>query len=435
MAFQNVKTVDLCIGIARTVAVLICVLGTISRANAHPAEWEAGSVPALEMECLLGKPARHVALLACDDGCHPIPWQLDERGRDGDLVFEGGDLAAADDPPLTLDANDEVVFMVADGGRKAAAGELPAAPCRMAIRLRRTGSEDRRIYALGFVSEAPRTSTSYVRYDVASDTLTGDGIALGFRDRIPQHLMLADENGASVNVLDRLKVRAAARFLGLIPVSRDEGDLEAAVVGWHAGPVRIVRRQRQRIRVGWGIKSPRFTIDTYFYRRSAAIPVAFRLNFPPTYFFNAITVETVLDFRDLRGWRVLTPALPSAMAVDSLSPESLRALNQSPAAWFALIGPRVQLVQFLEVSASLDQLEKRLLFRMTQAPHPPEETPGETPGIGYALGGWGSVDRGTHAFAAVTFMLPLDQDLATFVRERAIPTQIDVLPAGEADRF
>lgn len=415
--------------------VLVGVLCSLTSARGDTRPWEAGIIAGVDLPCLLDQPADNIALFGCGERCGPIPWQLDERGPEGDLVFEGGDLASVDDPPRKLDANDEVVFMTADGGRSARREELPPATCAVAVRLRRAGSDDRWIYALAFSGEAPRSATNYVRYDFETDTLWGQGIALGFQDRIPQQLLLLNEGGAGVNLLDRLKVRATAWFLGLIPVTRNEGDLEAALVGWHTGPVRIVRRQRQRIRVGWGIKSPRFSIDTYFYRSSAAIPVAFHLNFPPTYFFSNIRVESILDFRDLRGWRIRTPAQPDAADVTGLSPERLRVLNESPAEWFTLIGPQFQLVQFLEVSASLDPLAKRLLFRTTADPHSPEAVPGEMPGIGYALTGWVAVDRGNHAFAAVTFLLPADQDVAAFARERVIPTQIDVIPAERGEGF
>lgn len=431
MGFQNVKTVDLSMQVTRTLALLIGVLGPLPNAVwARAPAWEVTTVPAASLGCLLGTPEPLIALVACaGTECLPIPWQLEEHGADGDLIFDAGELASTDDPPRTLDANDEIVFMTADAGRAARAAELTAVECRVPLRVHRDGEDDRWIYAVAYASAAPRSTKAYVQYDVESDTLIGDGVTLGFRDRIPQYFAVAaTPDDPAVNLLDRLKVRASARFLGLIPVSRDEGDLDAPVVGWRAGPVRIVRRQRQRIRVGWGIKSPRFTIDTYFSRTSATIPVAFRLNFPPTYFFSDIVVETVLDFRDLRGWRIDAPSLVAAVEIDAVSPPSVQVLNATAADWFALIGPDVQLVQLLEVSASLAPLDRRLAFRTTAAAHAPEAVPGEMPGVGYTLRGWRAVDRGVHAFAAVTYVLPRDQDLAAFLRERAMPAVVDVRP-------
>lgn len=430
MAFLVVKAVDLCRTRWRTLVVAICVIGvTASASCARASAWEATTLPASLLSCLLGIPAQRIALVACADRCQPIPWQLDERGVDGDLIFEGGELASADEPAGVLDANDEIVFMTADAGRVARDGELPLAACRLAIHVRHPTDGDTWVYALAYPTDAPRSPTSYVQYDVERDTLTGHAVVLGFRDRIPQVLAVPMSPGSPpVNLLDRLKVRASARFLGLIPVSRNEDDLDAPAIGWHVGPVRVVRRQTQRIRVGWGIKSPRFRIDTYFYRNWAAIPVAFRLNFPPTYFFGAITVESVLDFRDLRGWGVLAPSLTSPLEMGTLPPPAIDALNHAPGEWFALLGPQVQLVQFLDVSDSLASLERRLVYRESERAHAPEGVVGEMPGIGYALRGWGAVGSGAHGFAATTYVLPLDEDIGRFSSRRRMRAEVDVVP-------
>jgi hypothetical protein len=408
--------------------VLIGVISAAGTSRAVMPDWELSSVPGSSLACLLEIPEQRIGLVACAENCVPIPWQMEEHDGAGELIFDAGDLAGHDDSAGVLDGNDSIVFMIADAGRAARSDELNPASCRLALRVRRDGVEDRWVYALAYPSAAPRSPRSYVHYDVEADTLSGDGIVLGFRDRIPQFLSVPEGDHTSANLLDRLKVRASARFLGLIPVSRDESDLEAPEIGWRAGPVRIVRRQRQRIRVGWGIKSPRFIIDTYFSRQSATMPVAFHLNFPPTYFFSNISVETVLDFRGLPGWQVDAPSLDGPKEIDALSPQDLRLLNQTPAEWFALVGPRVQLVQVLEVSASLTPLDRRLVMRVTATGLPPESVVGEMPGIGYGLRGWGAVDRGVHAFAAVTYMLPRDAALTTFLRSRATPAQIEVFP-------
>jgi hypothetical protein len=429
MGFLIVKTAPRHTRVLRTVAVALGVLGALPTAVCSESRpWEVSTVTASTLGFWLGLPHQRVTLLACDRFCRPIPWQLDERGSNGDLILDGGDLASADDPPGVVDANDEIVFMTDDGGRAAKDGELPAAPCRLPLRIQRAEEADRWLYAMVYPSDAPRSERSYVGYDPLADTLTGDGIVLGFRERIPQLLLLPGAEEPGGNLLDRLKVRASARFLGFIPVQRNEGDLEAAEIGWRVGPVRVIRRQRQRIRVGWGIKSPRFIIDTYFHRSSATMPVVFRLNFPPTYFFGDIAVETVLDFRDLRGWLVQAPAVQPPVEIGSLSGEAVRALNAEAADWFALIGPRAQLVQFLAVSASLAPLDKRLAFRAAPAAREPESVAGEMPGVGYVLRGWGGVDRGVHAFAAVTYVLPREQDLAAFLEQRSVPASIEVFP-------
>src|SRR5262249_42337759 len=151
-----------------------------------------------------------------------------------------------------------------------------------------------------YPDSAPRAQHRYVQYDDQTATVIAANAVLGFGGPTPRYLALDPRPGRTpVNVLDRLKIRASARFLGLIPLSRNEDDFDTPEIPWRAGPVRVIYRQRQRIRLGFGIRSPRFVLDAVVYRDFAELPVRFHLNFPPTYFFGGIVVRALLDFRDL----------------------------------------------------------------------------------------------------------------------------------------
>jgi hypothetical protein len=434
MGFQVVKAVEVSTARNCTAAVFFGVLSVAATAaHAGAPLWDVTSVSGGSLGCARDSAAERLAIYACTGRCAPIPWQLDERDSRGDPIFDGGDLASVDDPPGVVDTNDEIVFMTSDAGRPSRHDELPPADCRLAIHVRRSSGFDGWAYAVVLDDAAPRAAKRYVTYDRDHDMLAGERVTLGFRARLPQYLAVTSPRAAvAVNLLDRFKVRASAWFLGVIPVGRNEDDLDPPAVGWHAGPIRIVRRQTQRIRIGWGIKSPRFIIDTHFYRNWVAMPVAFRLNFPPTFFFSSIAVEAGLDFRDLRGWRVVAPEISPPVQIGAVPTPMVAALNRVPAAWFAVVGPHVQFVQLFAVSASLASLERTLVYRETARPRPPEVHGGELPGIGYVLRGWGGVGSGAHAFTATTYALPSDENLAAFLAERAVPPTVDVAPLPPA---
>jgi hypothetical protein len=397
--------------------------GNAARA-AQPRFWEVARLGAEALACANGTPAEQVALLACRTACDPIPWQLDERDAHGDLVLDRGPQPGQDDPPMVVDANDELLWMVEDSGRRANAGDLSDdARCVVEIRLQdpTAAGADRWVYVVVLPRPAPRAARSYVRYDPERDVIQGARVVLGFGGATPQHLSVG---GAGPNLLDRLKVRVRARFLGLIPVRRDEGDLTTEFVAWKAGPIRVIRRQRQWARIGWGIRSPTFGSDTYFYRDVAELPVRLRLNFPPTYFFRAIEIHAVLDFRDLTGWRLRAAGAATAVTVGATTAPERAHLNALPADWFALGNGEVALVQFLGVSASLATLTRRLSYEETAEPRPPEAVAGEQPGIGYRLSAWERVGSGVHWFASTSYALPAAYDLDAFRRERQAPLAI-----------
>ena len=344
-------------------------------------------------------------------------------------MLDQGPEPTADQPPGVLDDHDLVLFMAADAGERVGPRALPgpAPAAEIGVHDPLTGAT-RWAYLIRFAHSAPRSTVEYVDYDPAHDRVRSRRVGLGFSHGIPDYLAVADDTGElGANLLDRLKVRAQASFLwGLIRISRSEEDLTTQFVGWKRGPIRVIRRQRQRVRIGWGIRSPTFGSSTYFYRDYAELPVSLTLNVPPRYFFGDIDVRAILDFRDLRGWSLLTANLTEPLPLDGRMTAQKEALNKLPAPWFALLSPKVVLVQTMEVSPSLSSLRQRLIYHEAGKPHPPESVPGEEPGVGFELDRWDAVAAGTHQLASTSYALPPALPVRAFMQARSVPLQIRV---------
>jgi hypothetical protein len=388
-----------------------------------------------------GYDLHHLALFACieDTGhhrCDPIPFQADEVDAQEHWVLDQGPQPNADTPPGVLDANDRLLFMATDAGDRARRADLSPgiAAAEIAVHDPLTGNTSW-AYLMAYPGDGPRAARSYVAYDPATDRVRGQRVTLGFRHGVPGYLAI-DGTGNSADsatitpLLDRFKVRATATFLwGLVHFSRNEDDITTEFVAWRQGPIRVIRRQRQWVRIGWGIHSPTFGSYTYFYRDFAELPVGLYLNFPPTYFFGDIVVRAFLDFRDLRGWWLVLPNVPDPIPVDGMMNEKKEALRQLPASWFALRGPQVTLVQMLDVGPSLASVRRRLVYNETAIrSEPPEEVPGEEPAIGYALDRWEHVSAGAHQMASTSYALPSDVDIHQFIAARQSPLQVTVQP-------
>ena len=386
-----------------------------------------------ELTLFDGRQVDHLALLACTHDrrppCEPIPLQIDEVDTQGHWVLDRGPQPNLDEAPGTFDANDRLLFMADDAGEHAQRSDLAlyGRAAEICVHDRLDGTT-RWAYLVATSELAPRSARSYVTYDPATDRVRGQRVTLGFRNGVPGYLAL--DGSAGGQVLDRFKVRATATFLwGLIRFSRSEDDVTTEFVAWREGPIRVIRRQRQWVRIGWGIRSPTFGSYTYFYRDSAELPVGLHLNFPPTYFFSDISVRAFLDFRDLRGWSLLLPDMPDPVAIDGAMSAQKEALNRLPASWFALRGPQVTLVQKLDVGASLASVRRRLVYREAAgASEPPEDVPGEEPAIGYQLDQWEHVGAGVHQLVSTSYALPPDLDVRQFMEARHVPLQVTVQP-------
>jgi len=379
--------------------------------------WRVARLSGETLGCLAGRSEDEVELVACRDTCVPIPWQLDERDGDGEFALPDGPQPNPDDPRGVIDANDELLWMAADAGRRMRAGEVPSdAGCALEVELQGAGATAW-VYAVTVPAPAPRSPLRYVTYDPARDVVSAARVAIGFGAPTPRYLALRDSAGQTgPNLLDRLKVRASARFFGLIPLGRDEDDIEWEFGAWHAGPIRVVRREWQWVRLGWGLRTPIFRTETVVSRDYLELPVRLRLNFPPTYFFRGIEVQAALDFRDLRDWRVHTPQGP--VGVVGTVPQEVRdRITAQDGDWLALEGPAATLVLRLQLGDSFASLRRQLLYREDVDGYAPEGDAGEHPAIGFRLTDWGAVDRGEHWFAAVATALPAGYDLDRFARE------------------
>jgi hypothetical protein len=315
--------------------------------------------------------------------------------------------------------------MAADAGRRMRPDERPVgADCVLEVALAADGATQW-AYLVAFPDTAPRSPIRYVAYDPARDAVDTARVSIGFGAPTPRSLALHDPGDQpGPNRLDRLKVRASARFLGLIPLGRDEDDIQWEFVAWRAGPIRVVRRERQWVRLGWGLRTPIFRTESFVYRDSVELPVRLRLNFPPSYFFGGIEVQAALDFRDLVGWVVHAPRGRLGTVAGAAGGAVERGDLEGD--WLALEGPDLTLVLRLRLGETLASLRRQVLYRENDHGYDPEAAPGEHPAVGFRLTEWGDVDRGHHWFAAAATALPRGYALDEFARQDAAPLAVDV---------
>lgn len=388
-----------------------------------------------QLSDVLGADVDEIAVVACHDrACRPIPFQVDERTPDEEWALPLGPNPVLDNPPEQFDANDLLLWLARDAGDFVEdTRTLP--PYRLAVPVEvrdQRGSPSRWVYLLRCERPAPRSPIRYVDYDPNTDLLRGERVALGFTDDIPDRLIPVDRDGKlGRNLLDRFKVRAGASVLwNLLRFSRSEGDLSTLYKGWHTGPIRVIRRQQQRVRLGWGIRSPLFSVYTFFCPDYAKLPVGLWLNFKPTYFFSDVRIDVRLDFRDLSGWQLTLPGRVP-ITLNERSTPLAREIEGRPDGWFALAGPDMTLAQTIDFSESLHPARRQLRMAFSPKAKPPEATPGERPGIGYRLDHWERVGPGAHALEAVAYAFPPGTDIDRFMEERDAVTAI-VAPAIRA---
>ncbi len=353
--------------------------------------WKTVAVEGRELPASFRVAVHRLGLLRVRGGqAESIPFQVDERDAAGQFALPSGPFASVDEKPFVLDENDLLVFGARDLGEEA---EVPGA-AEIHVRDPVTGAAG---YAYLVVDGSlPAATRDEVGYDAASDTVRARRYVLAFGKHTASAFAFVGPDGKpGPNVLDRLKARVKARILwGWLEFRRTEEDLRSEVLAWKDGPVRVIRRVRLRIGVGFGLPDPEIVAEDFFTADAFEGPVLVRLPFDLRYVFGDLTVRIYLDFQSFDGYRLFA---------DGRAPERVDCgggsvpLDGVPSDWFGMSGPEGTFVQALRVSSELQSV-RRTLYAVADRERDdvPESVRGTCPAVGYTLSHWAGVGRGTH---------------------------------------
>ncbi len=328
-------------------------------------------------------------LWATRDGARvAVPFQIDECAADGSLVVPA---IGAPAPASPFGARSVLLFRAADAFAQARGGDA-----RVAYEIEVEGKDGPRFVYLGVDPALAVAAKDEVDYEPADDVIRADRYTTGFASPQTDYFSLADGKGHERgNLIDRLKARVEAKFLfGLVRFVRDESQVSETVLGAIDGPIRVVRRSRLAIEIGWGIPAPEILSDDYFYADHAEGPVHINLPFSLAYVFGDLDVEIFLDFRDLEDFEVRTRHSPEPLARVG---EGTKLAGTVLTDCFALRRGDVGFLHRLRFGPTLRPLVTELVYRDDPTlEDPPEDVPGARPAIGYRMTGWNAVGRGRH---------------------------------------
>jgi hypothetical protein len=360
----------------------------------------------------LGKtPVARFGVVAFRDGtAAPIPFEIDER-RGRKVVVAGPEVDQPDHRPGEFDYDDGVVFMPCD------AGERPAPAVRDAY-FRQLGAatwrevqvEDtltgRRAYAYVVVAETPPTTPKrYIEYD-SRDVVRTAHYRIDMDDALPARFFLAGMGER--NLLDGLRLRAKVTWLAnLMQTTITETDARHALLAWHDGPIRAVRRSQHDVHVALGIHMSAGVAHTYFYALHLGGPGKMRLPISPGSLFGKVSAMAGVDMHGFEGWRYRGGGNADELRIDGRSgPEESGFDALGP--WFLLIGEHEALLTALKLSTNLTKaLPLHLVYAddATRA-DPPEATLGSVPLVGYRADAIEQLAAGYYEFEFRVFVLP-----------------------------
>ncbi len=344
----------------------------------------------------------------------PIPYQIDERDAKGNLVLPEGERLNRDDPPGTLDKNDELVFMAKDLGDRIRLDNNDNIKDALELELTDplTGQQGW-AYLLRFGNPPAPSPVDYIDYSAEANRVDSSYYTIGF---IPGQLTIDYEaihgcrGGSNQDIIDRLKLRIKAklrRHLSGLSFGRTEDDFRLKILSYKDGAIRIIVKGKPKVYLVFGWYLPFESMNEYYYlnhRESLQI-----INIPVklSKIFSQFRFQGLMDHNHLaRGMTFYNSKNLQGFKIDGKTSEGERNMDLSEYEWMALTGPQGTELNLFERVPGLEKLKRRLIYQDdAELNDPPESEPGTFPTAGYEVD-FTEADKGILSFHIRTYFLP-----------------------------
>ncbi|UCD84542.1 MAG: hypothetical protein JSU92_14945 [Deltaproteobacteria bacterium] len=397
----------------------------------------------------LKKKISNMSLFASVDGkVRPIPFQIDEVDPEGEWVLtiipphlkDTTVKPDKDDDNGHLDKNDELVFMVRDSGDRIPEEQYPEgslAVDEITLADPIDGGKSW-VYLCTFPKDPPLSDKDYVEYVFPEgdlDRVVGRNYEQCFLPGLPGSPGTMSIEG-SENLLDRIKMRLKFRFFG-IPFSLDESMFSSELALYNDGPIRVIRRIRNAVKISKDLKTKSAAIENIYYDNATVVPIKIYIPVSLRLFSKILQIEIFggADYRKRSvGARLLTNVDPRWADVDGKMDEFENSINGKDFNWFLISWPecagltRIVLnrrpdgsLQKTPIRTSLSYIDDDTFL------DPPEDVPGQSPKIGYTMEGFTKLPRGTWFFYLVGYYFKEYKDGIEEVYLKILDQQIKVL--------
>ncbi len=366
-------------------------------AAAAPSPSTAADVVAVEVPFVGVAVARIGAWAWRATGWEAIPMQVDPRDAAGDWDFDRA-------PLLRTTADDEVVVAVDDLGPPAPPGQRP--PDAVAV-VALHGPDGAVAYLAHHRHDPPRVDRTWLHYRREAEEVAHPGFTVGFEPDRPFVLnrLVWDADPDRRDWIDTGKFRASGRLMGAFRFLRTRKDFNSRVTGVIEGPVRVVVRTENRLRMALGLRSPSSTIDRIHTPRTLLLEMRIHIPFRIGWFFDHLAIRSTIDLAPGEP-RTITCPNHVTTAIDGRPQPSEVVLRGCPLKGFTIADTYGALHGTLTLGPRL-KLKAAVYYADDDTAHdPPEDIPGHLGESGVTLTGWEHLGRGDYRLNMALRMAP-----------------------------
>jgi hypothetical protein len=198
-----------------------------------------------------------------------------------------------------------------------------------------------------FKSNVPALSDiRYVQYEPERFLVTGPEHEFLYS---PKHSMVLDDfrlDGASVFVQNRIRGEVEAG-IGPVKLNFDfnEKTIEGYDAGYINGPVRVIKRSVEQVRLGSGIVSPFVNCDHYHYPWHAEIPILISKRFP----VQQVSILATSTFKKSKFTSMEADGVGKPILLSKRASHGNLLLDYTKAEWIELSGEGISIINSVKI--------------------------------------------------------------------------------------
>ncbi len=366
---------------------------------------------------LLGVPVGKIFIYTVHEGrLKPVPFQIDRRDRKGEFQIPLTEKERKKEGRALFDENDECVFMTGDVGRKMEAmpGDFQGSPV---VEIEITDPRaDRKGWVYAFVVHdgiPERTPRDYISYDLEHDAIETDTYRIAFSKKVPFLVSTltwkrAESGRYSPNLADVMKVRHRGKLFHKFDFLRTQDDYTSKVVAVKDGPVRVIRRTANRVRILWNLRTPSIFVDYICYRNAFNMDTLVDIPFRIGWFFSDVETLMTMDGNDdpaVPRRKVYSRSTQEGFSINGMMSNAKNVFNASGETAFVVASSDGLIVIGMDIEKDFPIQYRAYLMDDKVVPDPPENIPGQFGNLGFLTTNWEALDTSLHHMIFSVYMV------------------------------
>ncbi len=248
-------------------------------------------------------------------------------------------------------------------------------------------------------SEFALNDNDLLVYDSKQDIVSSSLFKIVFSKTQPfllEQLHWRSSNGTDWgnDITDTMKIRHQGKFMGF-QFKRSQNDYDSQLRAVKEGPLRIIRRTENRIKVFWKLKSPVLYIDYIISHNGFVMDSMIDIPFKIGYFFSELVTITTMDWNNLEadsGFKIQRSKDYPEIIINGKPSDLKQRFNQLWGKQFSLAAQGRIIHVKLDIPDDFPINSKLYLKDNIAESDIPENNPGQYGNVGFKTVGWENID-------------------------------------------